>query len=234
MGPCGTALVSRRCRAMTSQLACVVIDATDPTALAGFWKEVLGWVVVEEDDTGVSLAAPGTRMPALDILRVPEVKAGKNRPHLDNGTRRPLDDRTRRSGSDGTKTTMPISAAEASQEAQDRSGPPVEQDSLLLSVQERWDCPATPASERARPGRYRGTGRSRLAAARTPLSHRVPGHGHRPRRPLAGDREEERDLAHRPPAASATGGDARRDPERSWSANHRSIDAGVRMRSRTR
>ncbi len=27
---------------MTSQLACVVIDATDPTALAGFWKEVLG------------------------------------------------------------------------------------------------------------------------------------------------------------------------------------------------
>lgn len=68
---------------MTSQLACVVIDATDPTALAGFWKEVLGWVVVEEDETGVSLAAPGTRMPTLDILRVPEPKAGKNRLHLD-------------------------------------------------------------------------------------------------------------------------------------------------------
>ncbi len=68
---------------MTSQLATVVIDSTDPTALAGFWKEVLGWVAVEKDDTGVSLAAPGTRMPALDILRVPEAKEGKNRLHLD-------------------------------------------------------------------------------------------------------------------------------------------------------
>lgn len=68
---------------MTSQLATVVIDSTDPTAIAGFWKEVLGWVVLEEDDTGVSLGAPGTRMPGLDILRVPEAKEGKNRLHLD-------------------------------------------------------------------------------------------------------------------------------------------------------
>jgi hypothetical protein len=68
---------------MTSRLSWVVIDATDPTALAVFWKEVPGSVVAEEDDTGMSLAAPGTRMPTLDILRVPEAKAGKNRLHLD-------------------------------------------------------------------------------------------------------------------------------------------------------
>jgi predicted enzyme related to lactoylglutathione lyase len=68
---------------MTSKIACVVIDATDPRALALFWQEVLGWEVVEDDGTGVSLAARGTRMPALDILRVPEVKAGKNRLHID-------------------------------------------------------------------------------------------------------------------------------------------------------
>lgn len=68
---------------MTSRLACVVIDATDPTTLAEFWKEVLGWVVVEEYDTGVSLSAPGTQMPTLDILRVSEAKAVKNRLHLD-------------------------------------------------------------------------------------------------------------------------------------------------------
>ena len=68
---------------MTSKLACVVISSTDPTALARFWQAVLGWVVVEEDATGVSLAAPGTRVPALDILRVPEAKTGKNRLHLD-------------------------------------------------------------------------------------------------------------------------------------------------------
>ena len=51
-----------------------------------------------------------------------------------NGTRRPSDDRTRRSSSGGSKTTMPISSAEASQETQDRSGPPAGQDSLLCSV----------------------------------------------------------------------------------------------------
>ena len=45
--------------------------------------EVLGWVVVDQDDTVVSLAAPGTKMPTLDILKVPEGKAGKNRLHLD-------------------------------------------------------------------------------------------------------------------------------------------------------
>jgi hypothetical protein len=51
--------------------------------LAEFWIAVLGWVVVEQDDDGVSLAAPGTRMPTLDILKVPEGKTVKNRLHLD-------------------------------------------------------------------------------------------------------------------------------------------------------
>ena len=68
---------------MTSRLACVVIDANDPNALAGFWKEALGWVVVEEDDTGISLSAPGSETPTLDILRVPDAKVVKNRLHLD-------------------------------------------------------------------------------------------------------------------------------------------------------
>ncbi len=44
---------------------------------------VLGWVIVDRDETGVSLAAPGTRMPTLDICKVPEGKAVKNRLHLD-------------------------------------------------------------------------------------------------------------------------------------------------------
>ncbi len=59
------------------------IDSVDPFHLAEFWMAVLGWVVVDEDDSGVSLAAPGTRMPTLDIMRVPEGKAVKNRLHLD-------------------------------------------------------------------------------------------------------------------------------------------------------
>lgn len=68
---------------VTSRLACVVIDSVDPISLAEFWMGVLGWVVVDQDNTGTSLAAPGTTMPTLDILAVPERKAGKNRLHLD-------------------------------------------------------------------------------------------------------------------------------------------------------
>jgi hypothetical protein len=61
----------------------VCINSVDPFHLAEFWMAVLGWVVVDEDASGVSLAAPGTRMPTLDIMRVPEGKAVKNRLHLD-------------------------------------------------------------------------------------------------------------------------------------------------------
>ena len=68
---------------MTSRIACVAIDALDPPALAEFWKSALGWLVVDEGEAGVSLAAPGTMMPTLDILKVPEVKSVKNRLHLD-------------------------------------------------------------------------------------------------------------------------------------------------------
>ncbi len=72
-----------RSRPVTSRIACVCIDSVDPFPLAKFWMAVLGWVIVDRDDTGVSLAGPGTRMPTLDILKVPEGKAVKNRLHLD-------------------------------------------------------------------------------------------------------------------------------------------------------
>ena len=68
---------------MTSRISCVCIDSVDPWPLAEFWKAALGWVVVDEDEHGVSLAAPGTVMPTLDIMRVPEAKSVKNRLHLD-------------------------------------------------------------------------------------------------------------------------------------------------------
>jgi len=68
---------------VTSRIACVCIDSVDPFPLAEFWMAVLGWEIVDRDDTGVSVAAPGTRMPTLDIFKVPEGKAVKNRLHLD-------------------------------------------------------------------------------------------------------------------------------------------------------
>ena len=51
--------------------------------MADFWAAVLGWEVVEEDDSGISLAAPGVPGPSLDILRVPDAKRVKNRVQLD-------------------------------------------------------------------------------------------------------------------------------------------------------
>ena len=68
---------------MTSRIGAISVDSNDPPALAGFWAAVLGWIEIDRDETGVSLAAPGTRMPTFDVLKVPEGKTVKNRLHLD-------------------------------------------------------------------------------------------------------------------------------------------------------
>ena len=44
---------------MAGRLSSVCLDAVDPRPVAGFWAAVLGWEVVEEDDSGVSLGPPG-------------------------------------------------------------------------------------------------------------------------------------------------------------------------------
>jgi predicted enzyme related to lactoylglutathione lyase len=68
---------------MTSRIGALALDAIDPPAVAQFWKAVLGWVEVGQYEEGVSLAEPGSTMPTLDILKVPEIKSGKNRLHID-------------------------------------------------------------------------------------------------------------------------------------------------------
>ena len=68
---------------MTSRLAVIVIDATDPRRIAEFWTEVLGWRVVEEDAEIVTIAPEGAAWPSIDVVRVPESKTVKNRLHLD-------------------------------------------------------------------------------------------------------------------------------------------------------
>jgi predicted enzyme related to lactoylglutathione lyase len=59
------------------------LDAVEPRTVAAFWTAVLGWEVVEDDESGVSLAPPNRDFPLLDILPVPESKQVKNRMHLD-------------------------------------------------------------------------------------------------------------------------------------------------------
>ncbi|HEX9993879.1 MAG TPA: VOC family protein [Acidimicrobiales bacterium] len=64
---------------------CVTFDSADPSALARFWAEVMGWQVVFQDEDGdeVAIARDETSFPGMVFVRVPEAKAGKNRVHVD-------------------------------------------------------------------------------------------------------------------------------------------------------
>jgi Glyoxalase-like domain len=68
-----------------SRIAVIVIDAENPRVIADFWCAVLEWQIVDvDDDEGVISIAPLDRAwPVIDVVAVPERKAGKNRLHLD-------------------------------------------------------------------------------------------------------------------------------------------------------
>lgn len=73
---------------MDLRIQCLCIDTTDPARLATFWQLALGWRRTYERDDEVVLEPPAGSaedgvVPDLLFLRVPEVKAGKNRLHLD-------------------------------------------------------------------------------------------------------------------------------------------------------
>jgi hypothetical protein len=61
----------------------VVVDASDPAALARWWATALDWQVTGEDPDEVEIRDEGGTGPGLLFLRVPEGKAGKNRLHVD-------------------------------------------------------------------------------------------------------------------------------------------------------
>lgn len=70
---------------MSTRLTDVVIDATDPLALARFWAELLDWRVSRVDLPEVDVTPPPHDGSAFDLsfVRVEEPKARKNRLHLD-------------------------------------------------------------------------------------------------------------------------------------------------------
>ena len=62
----------------------VMIDASEPEALAPFWCGLLGTEVSGRLDEGrFVFIASGAHGPALGIQRVPEPKTTKNRVHMD-------------------------------------------------------------------------------------------------------------------------------------------------------
>jgi hypothetical protein len=67
----------------TGPVAAVVVDSTDPAALAGFWELASGWARDRPDDGFVAFRSPQGVGPYLELLEVPEAKTVKNRMHLD-------------------------------------------------------------------------------------------------------------------------------------------------------
>jgi predicted enzyme related to lactoylglutathione lyase len=61
----------------------LVLDCRDPSSLALFWAEALGYVELGKVDNYVLLAPAGRLGPNLLLQQVPEAKSTKNRMHLD-------------------------------------------------------------------------------------------------------------------------------------------------------
>jgi predicted enzyme related to lactoylglutathione lyase len=60
-----------------------IVDSRDPVALGGWWREALGWVVVNDDPDEFEIRPSPDQTPGLLFAAVPESKTVKNRLHLD-------------------------------------------------------------------------------------------------------------------------------------------------------
>jgi Glyoxalase-like domain len=60
-----------------------IIDARDPGALGIWWREALGWIVVNHDPDEFEIRPAADRPPGLLFVAVSEQKTMKNRLHLD-------------------------------------------------------------------------------------------------------------------------------------------------------
>ena len=68
---------------MSLRLEEVVIDCSEPSALARWWEVATGWQVIDEDEDGAELAPAPGQTPTLKFVKVAEQKRVKNRLHLD-------------------------------------------------------------------------------------------------------------------------------------------------------
>ena len=70
-------------RVVSLEWAQTIVDARDPVALGNWWREALGWIVVNHDPDEFEIRPAADRLPGLLSVRVPEQKTIKNRLHLD-------------------------------------------------------------------------------------------------------------------------------------------------------
>ena len=61
----------------------VVVEARDPVALGRWWREALGWVVVNDAPEAFEIQPEVDRLPGMIFEPVDEPKRRKNRLHLD-------------------------------------------------------------------------------------------------------------------------------------------------------
>lgn len=76
---------------MATRAVHIVIDSADPSRLASFWADALGWeLAADEPDEAVVWPAgfsyPGATALPLVFVPVPDPKTSKNRVHLDLAT----------------------------------------------------------------------------------------------------------------------------------------------------
>ena len=73
---------------MSLRWQCICIDSTDPSRVATFWQEALGWRRTYDSPAEIALEPPAGSpedgvSPDILVLRVPEEKSVKNRLHID-------------------------------------------------------------------------------------------------------------------------------------------------------
>ncbi len=61
----------------------VVVASRDPVALGRWWRQVLGWVIVNDDPVVFEIQPEPDRMPGILFLAVDGEKQGHNRLHID-------------------------------------------------------------------------------------------------------------------------------------------------------
>ncbi|BCJ37920.1 hypothetical protein Athai_54230 [Actinocatenispora thailandica] len=67
----------------TGPIAAIVVDCTDPAAMARFWTEAAGWARHDVSDERALLRAAGDIGPYLEFVRTPHLPSGWHRAHLD-------------------------------------------------------------------------------------------------------------------------------------------------------
>jgi predicted enzyme related to lactoylglutathione lyase len=60
-----------------------IVDARDPVRLGNWWREALGWVVVNDDPDEFEIRPAADRLPGLLFAHASDSKQTKNRLHLD-------------------------------------------------------------------------------------------------------------------------------------------------------